>query len=77
MSKITKPQLFRAREFAEILHVSQRHIWRMKAAGKLPKAMEVGECVRWSLDDIEKWIAIGCPSQRQFEAFKAKQKRSN
>ncbi|MBW2605328.1 MAG: helix-turn-helix domain-containing protein [Deltaproteobacteria bacterium] len=75
MAKTTKPQLIRARELAAILHVSQRHVWRMKAAGKLPKAVEIGECTRWSLNDIEAWIEMGCPSRRQFEAHESARKK--
>ena len=67
MSTLTKTQLLNAKEVAAILHVSQRHLWRMKAAGKLPKSVRVGECVRWMLSDIETWLELGCPSQRKFE----------
>ena len=75
MTKTTKPQLLRARELAAILHVSQRHVWRMKAAAKLPKTVEIGDCVRWIQSDVEAWINLGCPSQRQFEARKAAQRK--
>ena len=75
MTTIKKPQLLRARELAAILHVSQRHVWRMKAAAKLPKAVEIGDCVRWIQSDVETWLELGCPSQRQFKAYKAKRRK--
>ena len=75
MSTLTKPQLLNAKEFAAMLHVSQRHLWRLKAAGKLPKPVKVGECVRWLLADIETWLDLGCPSQKQFEVRKAAQRK--
>jgi len=70
-----KPQLLRAREMAAILHVSQRHVWRMKAAAKLPKAVEIGECVRWIQSDVEAWLELECPSEKRFEAHKAAQRK--
>jgi len=71
MSTLTKPQLMNVKEVAAMLHVSQRHLWRLKAAGKLPKPVRVGECVRWLLNDIETWLELGCPSQRKFENQRA------
>ena len=75
MTKATKPQLLNAKELGAMLHVSQRHVWRMKAAGKLPRPVKVGECMRWSQSDIEAWIEMGTPSQKQFEAPMAAQKK--
>jgi len=75
MSTLTKTQLLNAKEVAAMLHVSQRHLWRQKAAGKLPKSIKVGECRRWLLSDIETWLDMGCPSQKQFEARKAEHRK--
>ena len=72
-----KTQLLNAKELGAMLHVSQRHLWRMKAAGKLPKSVKVGECIRWLLSDIETWLEMECPSQRQFADRKtARRKRT-
>jgi len=62
--------LLKAQELAEMLSVSTRHIWRMKASGKLPRAIEIGKCVRWKLLDISNWLSMGCPSMKEFEAYK-------
>lgn len=66
MSIATK-QLLNVKEVAIALSVSQRHLWRMRSAGKLPKPVKVGGCVRWLLSDIEAWLQMGCPSQQEFE----------
>lgn len=58
--------LVTAKEFAEMLSVSPRHIWRMKAMGRLPKSIEIGHCVRWKLVDISEWLAMGCPEGKEF-----------
>lgn len=59
--------LVTAKELAEMLSVSPRHIWRMKASEKLPRVIEIGNCVRWKLVDISDWLAMGCPETREFE----------
>lgn len=63
--------LVTAKELSEMLSVSPRHIWRMKAAGKLPRAFEIGHCVRWKLVDISDWLTMGCPSMQEFETRKS------
>lgn len=60
-----------ANELAEMLSVSPRHIWRMKSAGKLPKSINFGRCVRWVLSDIHLFIEMGCPTQKEFETRKS------
>ncbi len=67
--------LVKADELAKMLSVSPRHIWRMKAKGKLPKTVSVGGCVRWLLADIQLFLNLGCPDRQQFEAIKAAGKR--
>jgi predicted DNA-binding transcriptional regulator AlpA len=62
--------LVNANELARMLSVSVRHVWRMKAGGKLPKAVWIGGCVRWRMDDIGLFIEMGCPSQKEFETRK-------
>jgi len=68
-------KLVGADQLAEMLSVSPRHIWRQRAAGKLPNPVKVGECVRWLSSDIEAWLEMGCPSQRQFNTRKAAQRK--
>ena len=66
--------LINAKELAEMLSVSPRHIWRMKAAGKLPRAIEIGHCVRWKLLDISNWLAMDCPAMKEFKTRQAARK---
>lgn len=53
--------LISAAEFATILSVSKRTLWRLLSAGKLPLAVHIGRSPRWRLDEINAWIAAGCP----------------
>lgn len=49
-------QLMTARDVARELRISLRQVWRLKAAGKLPKAVRIGNSVRWDRTDLEQWL---------------------
>ena len=57
------PELINAKEFAKILSVSERTLYRLKSTGELPEAIVLGGNVRWRLAEVREWIARGCPSQ--------------
>lgn len=62
-----------ARELAEMLDVSLRQIWRLNAAGKLPKPIRLGGSVRWDRQEVMHWFRSGCPDRRTWDARKAVQ----
>lgn len=62
-----------ARDLKEMLNVSLRQVWRLNAAGKLPKPIRLGGSVRWNRDEILKWFQAGCPDRRAWEAREAVQ----
>jgi prophage regulatory protein len=62
-------RLITAKELGRILSLSTRSIWRLRAAGKLPRPVKVGGAIRWMLADINKWASWGCPPQKDFEAL--------
>ena len=64
--------LLSANDLARRLNVSRRSIWRWRSAGKLPAPVVVGRLIRWRRDEIERWIAAGCPNRREWEAFNGK-----
>jgi excisionase family DNA binding protein len=49
---------------AEMLGCSQRHIYRLADAGRMPPPVKLGSLVRWSSFSIREWIDQGCPSVR-------------
>ena len=59
------PLTYTAPELADALGCSERHVWRMQAAGELPAAVHMGRLVRWPRKTIESWIAAGCPAPRK------------
>lgn len=50
------PRMINVREVASILSVSTRSVWRLVAAGELPKPARFGRSARWRLADIEACI---------------------
>lgn len=47
------------------LSCSQRHVYRLNDAGLMPKAIKLGALVRWRSDELDQWIADGCPPIRR------------
>jgi len=67
--KKKKALLVTSKELAEMLSVSERTIWRMAKEETLPRAITMGKkSVRWKLVDIYDWLAMDCPSRKEFEA---------
>ncbi len=43
----------------EVFGVSERHLLRLKAAGKLPRPIRIGRCDRWGLEEFREHFAEG------------------
>jgi predicted DNA-binding transcriptional regulator AlpA len=48
-------------DLAKMLKISTRTAARLRSRGKLPKAIQLGGCVRWRRSEIQAWIDAGCP----------------
>ncbi len=59
-----------ARELANMLGVSLRQVWRLNAAGRLPKPIRLGGSIRWNREEVQKWFERGCPERKAWEARK-------
>jgi predicted DNA-binding transcriptional regulator AlpA len=59
-----KCAVYRARDLAALLQLSVRQIWRLSDSGMIPGRFNIGSCVRWNREVIDKWIAAGCPRAR-------------
>jgi predicted DNA-binding transcriptional regulator AlpA len=62
--------LIDADELAAALGVSPVHVWRLKAAGRLPEPVRLGRRTLWPRGEIEAWVAARCPDRRAWEARK-------
>lgn len=52
-------------DVAKMLKCSDRTVYRLSDAAKMPGPVRIGSLVRWSRAAIEAWIAEGCPSCRR------------
>ncbi len=48
------------KELARLLGCATRSVYKMRAAGQLPRPRRLGRMLRWSLDDVRSWIEDGC-----------------
>ena len=62
--------LFTMSDFAERLAVSDRTFSRLKSAGRIPAAVQIGSRPRWRREEIELWIEAGCPDRAVWEAMR-------
>jgi predicted DNA-binding transcriptional regulator AlpA len=61
------------RQITAMMGVSLTLGERMKASGRLPRHVALSRTLhRWHRDEIERWIAAGCPARHEWEAMKAK-----
>jgi predicted DNA-binding transcriptional regulator AlpA len=61
--------LLTAKAVGQCLSLSKRQVFRLKSSGRIPAAVRIGGAVRWRQVDIERWIALGCPDRKQFDAM--------
>ena len=54
---------------AAMLAVSIRHIQRMDASGRLPRAVKIGRSKRWSVKEINEWLEAGCPNRKTWSTI--------
>lgn len=63
------PLLVDGKTFAKQVAVSSSTFGRMNSRGKLPPCVRLSAgCVRWRVDDVTKWVALGCPDRAAFIA---------
>jgi excisionase family DNA binding protein len=53
-------------DVAGMMSASERTVWRLSDAGKMPAPVRIGRLVRWSRQAILDWIEAGCPAVRAF-----------
>jgi predicted DNA-binding transcriptional regulator AlpA len=58
-------------DVAQLLKVSKVTAGRMKARGELPPEIRLGRLPRWSVAEVEEWIAFGCPNRDRWQAIRA------
>jgi excisionase family DNA binding protein len=54
-------------QVASLLAISPRTVWSKVASGSMPAPVRIGRLCRWRREDIEKWVAQGCPKLNSVE----------
>ena len=54
--------MLNTREVSTLLQCSQRHVYRLVDAGRMPPPVKLGALIRWTRTSIEEWISAGCPA---------------
>jgi len=67
----TPPLLLSAPQAAAFVGVSRSRWFELQAQGAIPPAVRPGGGRRmWRRQDIERWVALGCPSGERFAALR-------
>ena len=61
-SATATPELLDIQAVASILNVSRAHVRRLFRSGRMPRAIHLGQLVRWRRFELEQWLVAGCPS---------------
>ena len=69
-TNVEQGRLVTTNDLAQRLKVSRRHIFRLLAAGKLPRPVRVGAAIRWRQSDIDLWLEWGCCPREKFDTLK-------
>ncbi len=64
---VTGRKLGDVKAVGQMLDCSTRHVYRMADAGRMPVPLRLGSLVRWDLEEIDRWIAVGCPPVRKMK----------
>jgi predicted DNA-binding transcriptional regulator AlpA len=60
---LSSDRLINARQFARMLQVSLRTLWRLVSAGKAPQPIKLNGNTRWLKSAVLAWLKAGCPPQ--------------
>ena len=63
----SEPLAISAHVAAELLSISERHLWTLHSSGRLPAPVRLGRAVRWRREELEQWLAAGAPPRDQWE----------
>jgi len=62
-------KLLTAKAVGQMLSLSKRQVFRLNSSGKLPAPIRIGGAVRWAESTITKWLSVGAPDRKTFEAL--------
>ncbi|NLE38407.1 MAG: helix-turn-helix domain-containing protein [Pirellulaceae bacterium] len=69
------PAVFTVLSLAAYLDTSTKTIRRMDQAGRLPSPIRIGRGLRWRRDEIDAWLAAGCPARDEWRGQRTNTKK--
>jgi predicted DNA-binding transcriptional regulator AlpA len=67
---IQQPLAVDADGLARLLGIGRTAVFDGLSAGRIPSGFRIGRCRRWSVKEVEEWLAAGAPSAARWEAIK-------
>lgn len=61
-----------AGDVARMCRISRAMLYKLHAAGKMPRGVKLGNLTRWRKQEILAWIKAGCPSREKWESMDGK-----
>ncbi len=59
-------------DVAKMCRISRAMLYKLHAAGKMPRGVKLGNLTRWRRQEILDWIKAGCPPREKWEAMNRK-----
>ena len=60
-----------AKRTAALLGISERHLWKLHSAGRVPRPFKLGRAVRWNRAELVTWLESGAPTRDEWDRRKA------
>ena len=69
-----EPRLVGAETAAKMCGVSTKYFWQLDRTGRVPLPIQGfgGRRKLWSVDELTKWIRVGCPIREKWKKLKIK-----
>ena len=64
---IIPPLLVDISTAGKILSISKSFLLQLDASGKIPQPIHLGKRRLWRVEDLQRWVSMGCCSRREFE----------
>lgn len=64
------PLLVDAKGLAAMLGIGRSHVHELRLSGRLPEPVYLGRSVRWSAEELRRWIDAGCPAKERWLQIK-------
>jgi predicted DNA-binding transcriptional regulator AlpA len=66
-----EPLLVDTEQAAAVCGIGRATWFRLKSAGMTPAPVKLAGRVLYRLDDLKKWVSLGCPPRKEFETRKS------